>query len=186
MIEEYFYPNESYDSLVASAGTIIKDWNIGDWQGDYVYLLKNGNKFGFTVVGYGSCSHCDALQSCDSQAELDELKEEISGDNYLTAQSVLYDTEVEGGLKIFYTVEKGVSIMLQIVMSKKSFKFNSCTVYLLGSGDKRGIVSNNLGIRFKRTYLQVPYIQRVQTSDTTQSNIGLSRFKRGLPNINEC
>jgi glycosyltransferase involved in cell wall biosynthesis len=77
MEDEWFMPSDSYDSLVASAGTIVKDWNIGDWQGDYVYLLKNGNKFGFTVVGYGSCSYCDALQSCDSQAELDELKEEI-------------------------------------------------------------------------------------------------------------
>ena len=74
---EWFEPSESYDSLVASAGTIIKDWNIGDWQGDYVYLLKNGDKFGFTVVGYGSCSYCDALEGCDSQEEVDELKESI-------------------------------------------------------------------------------------------------------------
>jgi glycosyltransferase involved in cell wall biosynthesis len=80
MEDEWFFPEDSYDSLVASAGTIIKDWNIGDWQGDYVYLLKNGDKFGFTVVGYGSCSYCDALQSCDSQAEVDELKESIVKD----------------------------------------------------------------------------------------------------------
>jgi hypothetical protein len=77
MEDEWFLPEDSYDSLVASAGTIIKDWNIGDWQGDYVYLLKNGNKFGFTVVGYGSCSYCDALQSCDNQEEVDILKESI-------------------------------------------------------------------------------------------------------------
>ena len=77
MTYEYFESGESYDSLVASAGTIIKDWNIGDWQGDYVYLLKNGEKFGFTVVGYGSCSYCDALESCENEEQIEELKQSI-------------------------------------------------------------------------------------------------------------
>lgn len=40
----------------------------------------------------------------------DELKEEIGGANYETAQSLLYDTELEGGLKIFYTIDKGLVI----------------------------------------------------------------------------
>jgi len=89
MEDEYFFPEDSYDSLVASAGTIIKDWNIGDYQGDYVYLLKNGDRFGFTVVGYGSCSYCDALQSCDNQEEVDELKESIVKDIFWgTAEEV--------------------------------------------------------------------------------------------------
>ena len=77
MTYEQYYPSESYDSLVASAGTIIKDWHIGAWQDDYVYLLKNGNKFGFTVVGYGSCSYCDALEGCENDDQVEELKEEI-------------------------------------------------------------------------------------------------------------
>jgi len=89
MEDELFFPEDSYDSLVASAGTIIKDWNIGDYQGDYVYLLKNGDKFGFTVVGYGSCSYCDALQSCDNQEEVDILKESIVKDIFWgTAEEV--------------------------------------------------------------------------------------------------
>lgn len=89
MEDEWFFPEDSYDSLVASAGTIIKDWNIGDYQGDYVYLLKNGDRFGFTVVGYGSCSYCDALQSCDNQAEVDILKESIIKDIFWgTAEEV--------------------------------------------------------------------------------------------------
>ena len=88
-MKEYFYTEDSYDSLVASAGTIIKDWNIGSYQGDYVYLLKNGDKFGFVVVGYGSCSYCDSLESCDSQAEVDELKESIVKDIFWgTAEEV--------------------------------------------------------------------------------------------------
>jgi hypothetical protein len=42
----------------------------------------------------------------------DELKEEITGDNYETAQSLIFDTEIEGGLKIFYTEERGLMIKL--------------------------------------------------------------------------
>ncbi len=89
MTYEYYYPSESYDSIVASAGTVIKDWNIGYWQGDYVYLLKNGNKFGFTVVGYGSCSYCDALEGCENDKQVEELKQEIvNGIFWGTAEEV--------------------------------------------------------------------------------------------------
>ena len=42
----------------------------------------------------------------------DELKSEIEGDNYQTAQSLIYDTDIEGGLKIFYTEERGLMIKL--------------------------------------------------------------------------
>lgn len=74
---DYFYPDDSYTTLVGSAGTIIKEWTIGDWEGDQVYLLKNNDRFGFVVVGYGSCSYCDALESCSSQEDVDELKADI-------------------------------------------------------------------------------------------------------------
>ena len=40
----------------------------------------------------------------------EELSAEITGDNYTTAQVLMYDTEIEGGLKIFYTIEKGLMI----------------------------------------------------------------------------
>ena len=88
-MDDYFFPEGSYDSLVASAGTIVKNWNIGDWQGDEVYLLKKDNKFGFVVIGYGSCSYCDALQSCENQEEVDELKASIVKDIFWgTAEEV--------------------------------------------------------------------------------------------------
>ena len=88
-MDDYFFPVDSYESLVASAGTIVKCWNIGSWQGDEVYLLKNDNKFGFVVVGYGSCSYCDALESCENQEEVDELKASIVKDIFWgTAEEV--------------------------------------------------------------------------------------------------
>jgi hypothetical protein len=44
----------------------------------------------------------------------DELKEEVSGDR--KAHSLLYDTEIEGGLKIFYTEEHGLMIKFADMM----------------------------------------------------------------------
>jgi hypothetical protein len=89
VVYEYYYPSESYDSIVASAGTIIKEWVIGSWQGDYVYLLKNGSRFGFTVIGYGSCSYCDALESCENDKQVEELKQSIVKDIFWgTAEEV--------------------------------------------------------------------------------------------------
>lgn len=42
----------------------------------------------------------------------DELKEEISGDNYETAQVILYDTVIDGTLKMFFTEEQGMMFKL--------------------------------------------------------------------------
>ena len=77
MTYEYYSAPMSYDEIVATQGEILKDWVIGSWQGDYVYLLKNGEKFGFIFIGYGSCSGCDVLQGCENDEEFNELKKEI-------------------------------------------------------------------------------------------------------------
>lgn len=77
MTYEYYEAPMFYDEIVATQGEIIKDWTLGDWQGDYVYLLKNGDKYAFTVIGYGSCSGCDALQGCENDEEFNSLKEGI-------------------------------------------------------------------------------------------------------------
>lgn len=67
----------SYDEIIATQGEIIGQWVMGTWQGDYIYLLKNDDKYSFFVIGYGSCSGCDALESCDNDEEFNELKEDI-------------------------------------------------------------------------------------------------------------
>lgn len=52
-----------YEELVASWGYDVLDWNVcGSYQGDYVVLLGDGERRGFIVIGYGSCSGCDALE----------------------------------------------------------------------------------------------------------------------------
>lgn len=44
---------------------IIAWEDFGCYQGDYAAIVKSGNNIGFVVIGYGSCSGCDALQACD-------------------------------------------------------------------------------------------------------------------------
>ena len=78
MIYEYYSPPMHYDQIVATQGEMLGNWTLGDWQGDYVYLLKNEDRYAFTVIGYGSCSGCDALEACESDEEFNELKEEIT------------------------------------------------------------------------------------------------------------
>ena len=77
MTYEYYSPPMSYDEIVATQGEILKDWVIGDWQGDYVYLLKNNDWYSLVVVGYGSCSGCDALEGCENDEEFESLKQSI-------------------------------------------------------------------------------------------------------------
>lgn len=65
----------TYEGLVElGAGAVIVKEMIGDYQGDYHFLVKDGEKYAHVVTGYGSCSGCDALQDCeDSFSEMAEL-----------------------------------------------------------------------------------------------------------------
>lgn len=55
-----------YDELVRMAcGDILVEETMGDgWSGDGHFLVKSGNEYAHVVLGYGSCSHCDAVQYC--------------------------------------------------------------------------------------------------------------------------
>lgn len=77
MTYEYYSPPMHYDQIVATQGEMLGNWTLGDWQGDYVYLLQNEDKYAFTVIGYGSCSGCDALEGCENDEEFNELKDSI-------------------------------------------------------------------------------------------------------------
>lgn len=56
----------SYDDLVKSWGhEIVEQDDFGSYQGDLIYLLRDGDRYGLLVVGYGSCSGCDELRSVD-------------------------------------------------------------------------------------------------------------------------
>ena len=51
-----------------------------DYQGDTRVLLKKDEKWGFLVIGWGSCSGCDALQGCGSYKEIGELIGQLDND----------------------------------------------------------------------------------------------------------
>lgn len=71
-----------YDLLLRSLGYGIQEWiTCGSYQGDHVALLRRADgAYGFTVIGYGSCSGCDALEGCGSLASVDALRDELDND----------------------------------------------------------------------------------------------------------
>lgn len=60
--DSYWYCEADYEDAFHDCEVLV--WQaVGDYQGDYFALLKGPDgRYGFTVIGYGSCSGCDALQ----------------------------------------------------------------------------------------------------------------------------
>lgn len=69
----------SYDELVDSFEVeVVFDEHDNDYQGDSYYLLKDGDKYGILVFGWGSCSGCDALEACYGDlAEATRLRDSL-------------------------------------------------------------------------------------------------------------
>ena len=53
-----------YGDVVDSFGFhVILTERFGTWEGDIVTVLKDDdNRYGFLVIGFGSCSGCDTIQ----------------------------------------------------------------------------------------------------------------------------
>lgn len=63
-----------YNELVGALGLeVIKTEDFGSFQGDTITLVKEGERYGVLVFGWGSCSGCDALQACHEWSQVDEL-----------------------------------------------------------------------------------------------------------------
>lgn len=69
----------NYERLVESIGhEVLLQADIGDYQGDSLILLKDGERYGLLSFGWGSCSGCDALQAANGNAgELEKLRQEL-------------------------------------------------------------------------------------------------------------
>ena len=86
---------DHYGDLVDSLGhEVIAEESFGDYQGDQAYILRGQDRrIGYLVIGYGSCSGCDAMQDavpwcighdesacgCDWSGVV-ELRDSIAGD----------------------------------------------------------------------------------------------------------
>ena len=76
--EDSYFGIPDYYQLVESFGVeIIASTSEGSYDGDYFFILKRGNEYGYLTFGYGSCSGCDSLQACTSEAEVLELRDAL-------------------------------------------------------------------------------------------------------------
>lgn len=64
----------SYEQIVESFGyeTVVGAC-LGSYQGDLLWLLRDGDRCGVLSCGYGSCSGCDRLYGCETIADLQDV-----------------------------------------------------------------------------------------------------------------
>ena len=73
----YWY---DYQPMLEEFGKILVQVDEDNYQGDSYLLYKRDNQYGFLIFGWGSCSGCDALQSCDNIDEVQELMDQLYSD----------------------------------------------------------------------------------------------------------
>lgn len=67
-----------YQPMIDSMGyEVVCQQDVGGYQGDTLAIVRDGERHGFLTFGWGSCSGCDALQSCSTLHEVHELRQEI-------------------------------------------------------------------------------------------------------------
>lgn len=99
--EDDYFRYSSYNPIVKHFGDILVENHDNDYQGDSRYLIQTAGKIGFLVIGWGSCSGCDALQACSNDHDLRELVDSLWSqvkwfDNLLQAKMYLNSEEREG------------------------------------------------------------------------------------------
>lgn len=66
-----------YQPMVEEFGQIIVQGQNRDYQGDTWILYRKGGKYGYLCFGWGSCSGCDALQSCNTIEDVQDLMDSL-------------------------------------------------------------------------------------------------------------
>jgi hypothetical protein len=106
----YFDTPCDYDPIIRSFGEVLVQVDDGDYSGDTrVFLRKNG-RYGFLSYGWGSCTGCDALQSCGSYQEIDELIDSLENnikwfDTLAEAQAYVANDEERQGSYYYHEEE---------------------------------------------------------------------------------
>jgi hypothetical protein len=71
----------NYSELIDSFEyEILFEEEVGEYQGDYVFIFRHEGKFGYLIFGYGSCSGCDSLEAANSIEELESFRQELLRD----------------------------------------------------------------------------------------------------------
>jgi len=80
LFPDFFLCEGNYEIILKEFGKILIQVDDDDYQGDSRVLLYNDGKYGILIFGFGSCSGCDALQSCQNTDEIDELMQNMYND----------------------------------------------------------------------------------------------------------
>lgn len=76
--ENWFYAVEGYNAIVQHCGEVLVEASDHDYQGDTFALVRGKDgRVGYVQFGWGSCSGCDALQACNTLADLGRLANSI-------------------------------------------------------------------------------------------------------------
>jgi hypothetical protein len=68
-----------YTPIIEALGEVVLRKDDSDYQGDTYALVKGADgRLGYVNIGWGSCSGCDALQACDTLADIDKLAQSIA------------------------------------------------------------------------------------------------------------
>ena len=62
-----------YGSMIEAFGNVAVRVDDRDYLGDTRVLYNNDGRIGHLIFGWGSCPGCDALQACNTLAEVQEL-----------------------------------------------------------------------------------------------------------------
>lgn len=74
-IGERFYEEDDYGPLLESfEHEILLQVDDVDYQGDSRLILKDNERYGLLIFGWGSCSGCDALRACESAEDFKDLQ----------------------------------------------------------------------------------------------------------------
>lgn len=134
----------SYTEMVKDWGHDVLLWEcFGSYQGDFVVLLRGGDRYGFLVIGYGSCGGCDAFESACDSVDWDQrdnwraipeviqlaesLKARVRWDSAEGLADYLSDSYVQEQNWSWY--EEGFKECIQRIADKLRFGWDSPTLF---------------------------------------------------------
>lgn len=119
------YP--SYETIVNSWGhEVLAFETTGFYQGDHEVLFSDSEgRYGFLVVGYGSCSGCDLLEAIiphsytetQDWTEVDTFRNDLEGEIrwFDTAEDALtfLRSKIEGDVNSWYSWDREINEVME-------------------------------------------------------------------------
>lgn len=69
----YIFHICDYQPMIDELGNVLIQIDDNDYSGDSRILYEKDGKYGFLIFGWGSCSGCDALQSCETMQDVQNI-----------------------------------------------------------------------------------------------------------------